>query len=92
MSDINIEKAFLDPGSLFDHPQEVMNSPLATEDKIKILRRWEYDARELDVAAEENMSPEDHADHNLLQDIRNALIKLGVNTDEDSPPTKQGGE
>ena len=92
MRDINIEQALLDPSSTFNHPNDVLTSSLSHEDKIKILHRWEYDARELEVAAEENMSPEDHPDHNLLQDIHNALIKLGVNTDEDSPPTKQGGE
>ncbi len=55
-----------------------------------ILRRWEYDARELEVAEEENMGG---ASPSLLGEILNArhALNAGVDT-EHSPPTKQGGQ
>jgi len=54
------------------------------------LRRWEYDARELEVAEDENMAggPPSQLDRVLA-----ALHRLGVEPDiEHSPPTRQGGE
>jgi hypothetical protein len=53
---IDVEKALLDHGLVFKTPDEVVNSDeLSRELKIKILRRWEYDVRELEVAEEEGM-------------------------------------
>jgi len=53
------------------------------------LRRWEYDARELQVTAEENMG---EGPGRLLDDVLHALHQLEVGVDVDnSPPTKQGG-
>ncbi len=81
----------LDPTSIFACPSDVCDEQSLTRDqKIKILRRWEYDARELQVAEEENMGggPEDVLDEVLL-----ALHRLDAVVDiEHSPPTKQGGE
>ncbi len=54
---MNIEQAMLDPTNAFASPEDVFNEQSLTRDqKVKILRRWEYDARELEVADEENMS------------------------------------
>lgn len=45
---MDIEKAMLDPVSVFACPDEVFDDQsLTREQKIEILRRWEYDAREL---------------------------------------------
>ena len=81
----------LDPTSIFACPSDVCDEQSLTRDqKIKILRRWGYDARELQVAEEENMGggPEDVLDEVLL-----ALHRLDAVVDiEHSPPTKQGGE
>lgn len=81
----------LDPTSIFACPSDVCDEQSLTRDqKIKILRRWEYDARELQVAEEENMGggPQDVLDEVLL-----ALHRLDAVVDiEHSPPTKQGGE
>ncbi len=81
----------LDPTSIFACPSDVCDEQSLTRDqKIKILRRWEYDARELQVAEEENMGggPQDDLDEVLL-----ALHRLDAVVDiEHSPPTKQGGE
>lgn len=87
----NVEKAMLDPISVFRSPTEVIDeNTLTREQKIKILRRWEYDARELEVAEEENMGggPPD-----MLDQVLKGLHRLGAEVDiEHSPPTKQGGE
>ena len=88
---MNIEQAMLDPTSVFACPDNVCDEQSLTRDqKIKILRRWEYDARELEVAEEENMGggPPDVLDKVLI-----ALHRLDADVDtEHSPPTKQGGQ
>ncbi len=87
---MDLEKAMLDPASVFTHPEDVFDDPsLSREQKIEILRRWEYDARDLEVAEEENMSggPPD-----MLGEIRSVMHRLDAEIeDEYSPPTKQGG-
>jgi len=53
---VDVEKALVDPALVFKTPEEVLaDSELSREQKIKILRRWEYDVRELQVAEEEGM-------------------------------------
>lgn len=88
---MNIEKALLNPTSVFRHPGEVLFAEsLSKKQKVQVLRRWEYDARELQVAAEENMAggPEDR-----LDEVLKALHKLDADVDFDhSSPTKHGGE
>lgn len=90
MNKMKIQQALQDPTSVFDRPEEVFNdSRLNTEQKIIILRRWEYDARELEVAEEENMRGNKAS---MLRDILIVLHKLGADIDlEHTPPTKQGG-
>ena len=87
---MDIEKAMFDPTSVFACPDDVFcEKSLTREQKIKILRSWEYDARELEVAEEENMGggPPDR-----LGDILKVLYRLEAEVDlEHSPPTKQGG-
>jgi len=87
---VDIEKAFLDPSSVFSVPGDVLSAEgLTREQKIEILKRWEYDARELEVATEENMAG---SNSSCLQDIIKALDELGYDPDLDrDPPTKQGG-
>ncbi len=87
---MNMEKLLQNPADSFAQPKDVCNdSSLSLVDKIKILRRWEYDARELQVADEENMSggPPDQ-----LGDILAALSSLGhASTTRSGSPTKHGG-
>ena len=55
---INFDKALQDPGLTFKRPTEILQSKdLSREQKIKLLRQWEYDVREIQVAEEENMGP-----------------------------------
>lgn len=83
---MDIDKAMISPASAFADPMAVCNSSeLTHEQKVEILRRWEYDARELQVAAEENMTGGDSV---VLEDVLAALKHLGASA-EQSPPTKQ---
>ncbi len=89
---VDVKQALLNPSAVFNRPEEVVDSKELTRDqKIEILKRWEYDARELQVADEESMTaprpePVD------LESILHALRSLGAPADvEHSAPTKQGG-
>lgn len=87
---VNLEKALLDPTSVFANPEEVRDhAELTTAQKIEVLRRWEYEESEVAVAEEEGM-----VDGNplLLRRVLLALEDLGAKIDiEHSPPTKQEG-
>lgn len=87
---MDIEKALIDPAAVFSSPKDVVaESALSTDQKIQVLRRWEYDARELTVAEEENM-PGDGSD--VLDQVLRCLHELGFSPDHnEGPPTKQGG-
>jgi hypothetical protein len=84
---IDVEK---DPGLVFKTPGEVLaNNELTRAQKIEILRRWEYDVRELQVADEEGMEGPEPV---TLDAVLDALRTLGAPEDaENSAPTKQGG-
>ncbi len=73
----------------FATPEEVLNhDKLSREQKIKILRRWYYDASSVAVAEEEGMIGDDNL---MLQRIVHALHQLTGGLDrEHSVPTKQG--
>lgn len=87
---MDIEQALQNPCSAFARPEDVLrDSSLNREQKILILRRWEYDARELDVAEEENMGG---GPPSMLGEVLTALHRLDSDrTGEPSPPTKHGG-
>ena len=87
---IDIRTALLDPSSVFGSPEDIATcDDLSDDRKIEILRRWEYDARELEVADEEGLTG---ADNDILDRIHQALHDLGAVIDlEHAPPTKQGG-
>ncbi|WP_206609480.1 hypothetical protein [Thiohalobacter thiocyanaticus] len=70
------ETARLDPTAVFRTPGELMaRIDLSDAQKIELLRRWEYDARELEVAEEENMAGSGD-DTDLLDEILNCLRQL----------------
>ena len=51
---IDVTKAMLDPTMVFTEPKDVVASDELTRDqKIEILRRWKYDAQQLEVAEDE---------------------------------------
>ena len=87
--EIDLEKALVDPSAVFATPQDVVDeAALATPQKIEILRRWEYDAKEECVSVEEGM-PEGRGAK--LDQILTALDVLGAAPDSSHGPTKQQG-
>lgn len=53
---MDIEKAILNPRSAFECPADVLNEQsLSREQKIEVLRRWEYEIREIEAAEDNNM-------------------------------------
>ena len=84
---LNIEKAIKNPTDVFDDPLEIVESEEITrEEKIKILKSWRYDAKQMSVATEENMGGKNS---DLFSKILGALKLLGVsNAEESSQPTK----
>jgi hypothetical protein len=71
---MDLEKARLDPGSVFASPEELCESPeLSREQKIEFLQRWAEDALELDVAEEEGMGG---GESSMLARILSALDSL----------------
>ena len=85
---IDVKTAMLDPTMVFEDPMDIVaNDELTRDQKIEILRRWEYDARQLEVAEEEAgmavRRPE------MFDRVLQALHTLGVERDiEHTPPTK----
>ncbi|MEJ2377600.1 MAG: hypothetical protein P8Y71_20150 [Pseudolabrys sp.] len=87
---VDMEQALLDPASVFGAPEAVLLcEALSKQQKIEILRRWEYDASETAVATEEGM-PDGEKD--LVHRILVALDRLaGEINVEQVGPTKQHG-
>ena len=88
---VDLEQALLDPAAVFHTPEEIpRRSDLTRRQKVKILRRWEYDAHSMEVAEEENGGGGQTSD--ILDRILNALHALDAAPNlKHSPPTKQGG-
>ena len=85
---IDVTKAMLDPTMVFKEPKDVVASNELTRDqKIEILRRWKYDAQQLEVAEDEAgmavRRPE------MFDRVVQALHLLDLERDtEHTPPTK----
>ena len=85
---IDVTMAMLDPTMVFKEPKDVVASNELTRDqKIEILRRWKYDAQQLEVAEEEAgmavRRPE------MFDRVVQALHMLDLERDtEHTPPTK----
>jgi hypothetical protein len=84
-------RQMLDPGVVFESPEEVRDCPdLSKEQKIRLLRSWAYDDAEMSVALEEGM-PEAHVD-DMERRVLVVLEELTGGLDlEDSGPSKQHG-
>ncbi|MBT8099429.1 MAG: hypothetical protein KJO82_06745 [Gammaproteobacteria bacterium] len=82
--------AMRDPAQVFSSPAEVLGEKgLSRLEKIDILRRWQYDAHEIQVADEEGFAGPGPG--KLLDEVIESLHLLGTGPDVDhSPPTKQG--
>lgn len=72
----DLEQALLDPTAVFEVPREVLaRGDLTRDQKVAVLRRWAYDARELETATDEGMPAESE---DLLGRVLEALHLLGA--------------
>lgn len=80
MDRADLDKAKLDPASVFAAPADVLKAGgLSVEDKHAILVRWEADAEALIRATEEGMPPSDgRGPGELLRAVHAALEALVV--------------
>ncbi|MDX5359858.1 MAG: hypothetical protein LPL00_00885 [Alphaproteobacteria bacterium] len=70
----DLADAKLDPTGHFGHPREVLDKDgLTREDRIDILKQWEREAHQLQVAAGENMAG---GEADMLRDVRLALRRF----------------
>ncbi len=84
------KQAIINPGSVFANPEEVMSSSdLEINEKIRVLRSWEYDVSALFVAEEEGMRGPQIG---MLRRILLLLSKLNDGDGSESvAPTKHHG-
>lgn len=81
------DKALLDPGAVFSHPKEVADNPgLTLDEKLRILRSWEYDMAGIAVSLEEGMPGEEVE---ILSCIIDTILKINpAHCIEATGPTK----
>ena len=85
----DFEKALKDPALVYRSPQEVLSDKqLNDSQRLQVLKRWELDQRELEVAQEEGMTG---GETSMLHEILEAMEKLNVDIDSPEAPTKHGG-
>ncbi len=78
---IDLRKAILNPALVFRGPEDVLQrDELTREQKIEVLRRWKFDALQLQVAEEENMGSEQPSD--ILDRVLQALHALNAGPKE----------
>jgi len=74
LSKADIEQAMITPSAVFDTPAEIVEAERLTRpQKIEVLKRWEFDARALQRATDENMTG---GEHPPLDEINEELSKL----------------
>ncbi|MFO1061733.1 MAG: hypothetical protein U1E53_32780 [Dongiaceae bacterium] len=86
---IDLEAALLNPAGCFAEPGDVLaEQALTREQKLRILRQWDQDARQLAVAEEENMTG---GEENMVGRVSKAILALGGDAERDqAAPTKLG--
>ncbi|RZQ57136.1 hypothetical protein CWI82_07665 [Pseudidiomarina tainanensis] len=53
---MRLDAILRDPSAVYNKPSDILNDTnLSDNEKLEVLEQWEYDARELQVAADENM-------------------------------------
>lgn len=89
-----LERALADPSAVFETPHDVLRATdISEDDKLRILQRWESDARLLQIATEENMGAGEGASGEggaLLQRVHDAMAGLGSSPKAPLSPTKSG--
>ena len=89
------EEAVKDPSLFFENPcQVIADERFDKNQKIRILRQWEYDVREMMVAEEEGMNPDAErlARHQEnMADILRCLHQVGEGVDVEHAQTSKFG-
>jgi hypothetical protein len=68
------DQALLTPQKIFELPMEVVETESMTaQQKLKVLKRWEADAHDLEVASDESMSG---GEQSRLGEVRRAIHEL----------------
>jgi hypothetical protein len=73
MKPSKILKAKENPSKIFDSPAEVVVADIPAVAKTEILKNWEDEARQLQAAADENMTG---GEPSRLDEVRQAIDKL----------------
>lgn len=83
------DKSLINPADVYSEPNQVLqDASLTREQKMGVLKQWEYDARELEVAEEENMAG---STPSILREVLETILKLeSGGASEQRPTTKQG--
>ena len=94
MDQPTFEKLAADVSKHFASPDALLaRDDLTREQKLTLLRQWEYDLHLLQVATEENMTGDAPPGNNAerIREVRSAAEKLGAEVgDEGSAPAKAG--
>jgi hypothetical protein len=85
----DVDDVLFNPTRYFSSPVEVVETTeLELDQKIALLLNWEWDVKLEEVAEEENMISQTP---DILQEIKLALIKLGVTADIQHTSAGKGG-
>lgn len=78
---VDLARARLDPGAVFAGPEALRDHPdLSRDQKLELLRRWAYDARELSAAEGEGMVG---GEGSMLDRVEAALAELAGSPGEE---------
>ena len=91
----SFKKAMSDVSREFRHPKAIVAArDLDRQQKVALLKQWEYDLRQLMVASEESMTGDTPGlTAELLRAVRASLADLGGGEDEaQGTPAKAGGD
>lgn len=84
-----LKQALANPAAVFSKPLEVVFNPaLSRQQKIEVLRRWEHDARLLQVTNEGRLTDESEE---LLSEILDSLHELDYWPDLDHAASNRAG-
>lgn len=87
--EFDLEAALRDPSAAFATPRAVVEDPrLDRRDKLRILKRWESDARALAVAEDENMAG---GEGTMLEQVLEAEKALQSESGSDTPGSTETG-
>jgi len=69
------DRALIAPEQIFASPMDVVaTESMTAEQKLEVLRRWEANAKDLQVASEENMTGP--AEITRLGEVKQAMLRL----------------